>query len=237
MQEKRIFLTANWNYLLLINYAVPKHILTSFLPKNCELALWKDQAFVSIVGFQFNNTRVFKIKWPFFTNFIEINLRFYLYHNKESAVCFIREYVPSYLIAGIARVSYNEPYKTTKITTTLKKTNETLSLQYGMSTRNHPFNIGVITDNKPYMPNKNSMEFFFKEHNIGVGRTRKKEPLIYKVYHPEWRVFPIKKHSIEIDWTFFFGTGFAFLENKKPDSIFLAEGSAVEVYKHTVLSP
>ena len=109
MHKKKIFLTANWDYLLLVNYAVPKNVLTSFLPENCELTLWKDQAFISIVGFQFNNTRVFKIKWPYFTNFLEINLRFYLTYKEKRAVRFIKEYVPSYLIAGIARATYNEP--------------------------------------------------------------------------------------------------------------------------------
>ena len=235
MREEKIFLTADWNYLLLFNYAVSQHILTPFLPKGCELALWNDQAFISIVGFQFNNTRVFKIKWSYFTHFIEINLRFYVYYKDKRAVCFIREYVPSYLIAGIARVAYNEPYKTRKITTHLKKTNETLRLQYGIPVKNHPFTIRATVDNKPYIPDKNSEEFFFKEHDLGVGQTRNGKTLIYKVHHPEWKVFPIKNKSIEIDWAFFFGSTFTFLENKEPDSVFLAKGSAVEVYNHTVV--
>ena len=94
MNKEKVFLTANWNYLLLINYAVPKEVLRPFLPKDCELTLWKDQAFISIVGFQFNNTKVFKVKWPFFTNFLEINLRFYLSYKGKRAVRFLREYVP-----------------------------------------------------------------------------------------------------------------------------------------------
>ena len=235
MSEKKIFLTADWNYLLLFNYAVPKTVLTPFLPKDCELALWENQAFISIVGFQFNNTRIFKIKWPYFTHFIEINLRFYVHYKEKRAVCFIREYVPSYLIAGIARVVYNEPYKTGKITTYFEKTNEALNLQYGIFVKNHPFTISVTADNKPYMPDKNSTEFFFKEHDLGVGQERNGKTLLYNVHHSEWRVFPIKSYSIEIDWDFFFGSKFAFLENKKPDSVFLAEGSAVEVYKYTIV--
>ena len=235
MPEKKIFLTAHWNYLLLFNYAVPEHFLTPFLPKGCELALWNNQAFISIVGFQFNHTRFFQIKWPFFTHFIEINLRFYVLYKEKRAVCFIREYVPSYLIAGIARILYNEPYKTEKITSFFEQDNETLKLQYGLSVKNHPFTMSVTANNKPYMPEKNTAEFFFKEHDLGVGQTRKGKTLLYNVHHPEWRVFPIEKHSIEIDWVFFFGSAFAFLENKDPHSVFLAEGSPVEVYHHAVV--
>ena len=67
------------------------------------------------------------------------------------------------------------------------------------------------------------------------GKTSKRKTLLYNVYHPEWRVFPIKDSFVEIDWTFFFGSAFAFLENKKPDTVFLAEGSVVKVYKYEVV--
>ena len=235
MPNQKIFLTANWDYLLLANYAVPKHTLTPFLPEACELSLWKGQAFISIVGFQFNNTRIFKIKWPGFTHFLEINLRFYLHYKGQRAVRFIREYVPSRLIAGIARATYNEPYKTRAITSSFEKTKEKLSLEYGMPVKNHPFVIRVTADNKPYIPNKNSEEFFFKEHDLGVGQTRKGNLLLYNVHHPEWRVFPVKNRFIKIDWPFFFGSEFSFLNDKNPNSVFLAEGSAVKVYKYTLV--
>ena len=235
MNKNKVFLTANWDYLLFVNYAVPKNFLTPFLPKDCDLTLWKDQAFISIVGFQFNNTRVFKIKWPYFTNFLEINLRFYLNYKERRAVRFLREYVPSHLITNIARLTYNEPYKTKNIETSFKKTNETLSLEYRIPVKDHPFTLRATADNKPYTPDKNSAEFFFKEHSLGVGQTRKGKTLLYNVHHPEWRVFPIKNTFVEVDWTFFFGSEFSFLKNKKPNSVFLAEGSAVKVYSYKIV--
>ena len=236
MPDKNIFLTANWEYLLLANYAVPKSLLTPLVPKDCVLSLWKDQSFVSVVAFQFNNTKVFKFRWPYFTNFIEINLRFYLEYKEQRAVCFIREFVPSYLIAGIARLFYNEPYKAVKITNALKNIKDTINLQYQVPVKNHLFRMDVTADNQPYMPNRDSAEFFFKEHNLGVGKTCKGKTLLYDVYHPEWQVFPIKNTHIEIDWKFFFGEKFVFLENVKPASVFLAKGSAVTVYKPKILS-
>ena len=235
MSNQKVFLTANWDYLLLMNYAVPKHLLTPFLPEACKLSLWKNQAFISVVGFQFNNTRVFKIKWPGFTHFLEINLRFYLHYKGYRAVRFIREYVPSCLITGIARATYNEPYKTRAITSCFEKTNEKINLEYRMSVKHHSFFIRATADNKPYVPDKNSAEFFFKEHDLGVGQTRKGNTLFYKVHHPEWKVFPIKIHFTEIDWGFFFGSQFTFLNDKTPNSVFLAEGSAVKVYKYTLV--
>ena len=235
MSEQKVFLTANWEYLLLVNYTVPQSILTPFLPKDCDLTLWNNQAFISIVGFQFNNTRVFKVKWPYFTHFLEINLRFYLNYKGKRAVRFIREYVPSYLIAEIARRTYNEPYKKIKIKTSFEKTKKTLRLEYKMPVKDHPFIISAKADNKPYIPSKSSAEYFFKEHDLGIGQTKKRKTLLYDVYHPEWKVFPIKTSFVEIDWNFFFGSEFSFLNNCQPDSVFLAEGSKVKVYKYRLV--
>ena len=228
--KKKIFLTASWDYLLLMNYAVPKNLLEPFLPTECELTLWKNQAFVSLVGFQFNNTKLFKVKWPFFTNFLEINLRFYLSYKGQRAVRFIREFVPSYVIAGIARSTYNEPYKTKRIKTSFKKTDQSLNIEYKMTQR--PFIMRATADNMPYIPGKDSPEFFFKEHSLGVGQNSKGQTLLYEVYHPEWRVFPIKKALAQVDWSFFYGSKFAFLSEKKPHSVILAEGSPVIVYNY-----
>ena len=142
---------------------------------------------------------------------------------------------PSRLIAGMARIIYNEPYKTKNIRASFEKTNTKLSLEYTMPAKGHPFAIGATADNKPYTPDKNSAEFFFKEHSLGVGQTRKRKTILYNVHHPEWRVFPLKSSFAKVDWTFFFGSKFSFLENKKPTSVFLAEGSAVTVYKYRIV--
>ena len=232
MSNQKVFLTADWEYLLLVNYAVPQNVLSPFLPKDCELSLWNGQAFVSVVGFQFNNTKIFKIKWPYFTNFLEINLRFYLSYKGKRAVRFIKEYVPSHVIASIARTTYNEPYKKRKIEHSFQKNSDTLSLEYKMPVKDHSFTIGAEVYNQAYIPNKNSAEYFFKEHDLGIGQTKKGKTLLYNVYHPEWKVFPIKNSFVEIDWTFFYGDKFSFLNNKQPDSIFLAKGSMVKVYNY-----
>ena len=234
-KDKKIFLTAEWNNLILANYAVPPQILTPFLPQHCSPSLWKGQAFVSIVGFQFNNTRVLNIKWPFFTHFLEINLRFYLDYQGQRAVCFIREYVPRRLITGIARALYNEPYKTKKITSRITQTPQTLHVEYAIPDPAHSFFISATAENKPYMPDSNSEEHFFKEHELGLGQNRNKTPLMYKVRHPQWRIFPVQKTSIQMDWEFFFGKAFSFLQGKKPHSVFLAEGSPVTIYQHTLI--
>jgi uncharacterized protein YqjF (DUF2071 family) len=55
---KRPFLTAEWRNLLLATYAVPPSLLTPRLPPGLELDTKNGNAFVSLVAFEFLNTRV-----------------------------------------------------------------------------------------------------------------------------------------------------------------------------------
>jgi uncharacterized protein len=109
------FLTAEWRDLLMLNYVVDPALLEPHLPSGVELDPFQAQTLVSLVGFRFLNTRVLGLPIPFHRNFDEVNLRFYVVRRMPGApprrgVCFIREFVPRYAIAFIARTLYHEPY-------------------------------------------------------------------------------------------------------------------------------
>jgi len=78
MNSGKIFLTAQWRDLVMLNYEVDPALLQRFVPAGTELDLWKGQAFVSLVGFRFLNTKVLGISFPFHRNFEEVNLRLYV---------------------------------------------------------------------------------------------------------------------------------------------------------------
>jgi uncharacterized protein YqjF (DUF2071 family) len=88
-------LNARWENLIMANYAVDPEVLKPFLPKGVELDFYKGRTFVSLVGFIFRNTSIFKIPIPFFGTFKEINLRFYVRrvndHEIKRGVVFINE--------------------------------------------------------------------------------------------------------------------------------------------------
>src|SRR6516225_5763311 len=106
----RPFLTARWTNLVLATYAVPPELLRPRLPLGLDLDLREGQAFVSLVAFDFRDTRVLGVPWPGYRNFPEINLRFYVRRGDERGVVFLREFVPKRLVAWLARLLYNEPY-------------------------------------------------------------------------------------------------------------------------------
>src|SRR2546429_431786 len=90
----RPFLTGRWTNLFLASFAVPDELLLRRLPPGLELDRYHGRAFVSLVAFDFLDTRVFAIPWPGYRNFPEVNLRFYVRHGEQRGVVFIRELVP-----------------------------------------------------------------------------------------------------------------------------------------------
>ncbi|MDQ6911625.1 MAG: DUF2071 domain-containing protein [Verrucomicrobiota bacterium] len=108
------FLTANWRYLAMLNFAVDPKLLEPHVPVGTELDFFHGETYVSVVGFLFYHTVVLGLPIPRHRNFEEVNLRFYV--RKKSAdtwrrgVVFIRELVPKIAIAVTARVFYGEPY-------------------------------------------------------------------------------------------------------------------------------
>lgn len=91
----------------------PALLLPRVLP-GTELDLWHGKAYVSLVAFLFLNTRLLGIPIPFHRNFEEANLRFYVQRTERDVVkrgvVFIKEIVPRWAIAAVARLVYNENY-------------------------------------------------------------------------------------------------------------------------------
>jgi hypothetical protein len=59
------FLTARWINLCMANYEVDSNVLRELVPTGTEIDLWAGKCFVSVVGFQFLDTRVRGIAIPF----------------------------------------------------------------------------------------------------------------------------------------------------------------------------
>ena len=77
-ETRGAFLTAEWRWLVMLNYELAPALLAPFVPRGTHLDLWDDRALVSVVGFRFLDTRVVGVPIPFHRNFDEVNLRFYV---------------------------------------------------------------------------------------------------------------------------------------------------------------
>lgn len=230
MNNQKIFLTADWKNLALFNFAVPDEVLKPYLPKDCTLDYWQGSAYLSFVAFQFLNTRVLNIQWPGFTHFPEINLRFYIKHQERRGVCFIREFVPSKIVAQIARSLYHEPYLAVPMQSCIIENDQELVVKYEVCKNKKNNSVKVIANRMSQSCSSDSEAHFFKEHDLGVGKDPKGNTYKYEVHHPIWETHKVKSYEMDIDWNSLYGEPFGFLKNRKPNSIFLAKGSEIKVF-------
>jgi hypothetical protein len=226
----RPFLTARWHNLFLATFPVPPALLEKRLPTGLTLDLRDGSAFVSLVAFEFLDTRVLGIPWPGYRNFGELNLRYYVRHGDERGVVFIREFVPRRLIAWIARWIYNEPYLAAPITATRQETADGIDMTYRLDFAGREHRIEVSGAKPAFTPEADSLEHFFKEHHWGFGMTRRGEPLRYEVAHPVWDVYPVRRYELRFDFAAVYGEEWGFLGETKPISTILALGSAISVF-------
>lgn len=232
---KRPFLTAEWRNLFLATYAVPPSLLTPRLPPGLELDTREGNAFVSLVAFEFVNTRVLGVPWPGYRNFPELNLRFYVRHGGERGVVFVREIVPQRLVAWLARAIYNEPYRAAPLTSHCHEDDAGRGMEYRLTWAGREQLLRVAGSNAAFLPDVDSIEHFFKEHHWGFGRTHRGHTLRYEVAHPPWQVFPVQSYRIDMEWSSVYGPEWQFLSNAVPLSTIFAAGSAVSVYPHGTL--
>src|SRR5262249_45011426 len=149
-------------------YAVPEALLRPHLPRGLELDLHDGKPHVSLVAFQFLDTRVLGVRWPGYRDFCELNLRCYVRCGTERGVVFLREFVPQRLTAWLARVIYNEPYRAAPLCGTLVEGVSTIAATYHLD-RAGRHTLRVVGRKPAARPAEDSLEHFFKEHYWGFG--------------------------------------------------------------------
>lgn len=239
MHQKSIFLSAKWEYLAMLNYEVPEAILMPYLPKGTCLDLRNGKAFVSIVGFMFNNTKVFGINWPLHTNFEEVNLRFYIKRldgtQWKRGVAFISEIVPKPIIAHTANLLYNEHYKAMPMRHAIEIKEDNINVKYEWKYKSSWNAIQLNAQNNPYAIGKNTDEEFIFEHYWGYNQVSEKKVIEYGVEHERWQVFPVKDYKLYCNIEDLYGKAFLPYLSQNPHSVFLAKGSSVIVRKPTFI--
>jgi len=226
------FLTAEWRKLSIINYEINPEILKPYLPKGTELDFYKGKCLASLVGFMFLNTKLLRISVPFHRNFEEVNLRFYVkkIENNEwkRGVVFIKEIVPRKALSFIANTFYNENYCALPMSNSIIESKNELSVSYRWQTSKLNTIILKAENIQKEMIENSDFEFI-TEHYFGFTKTENKTSE-YEVKHPKWNFYNIKSCEIKVDFKENYGNDFTFLNDAKPLSVMLAEGSEIEVH-------
>jgi uncharacterized protein YqjF (DUF2071 family) len=237
MAVARSFLTAQWRNLVMLNYAIDPELLRDHVPKGTEIDIWNGRTFVSLVGFQFLDTRLLGIGIPFHRNFPEVNLRFYVRHHAvddwHRGVVFIKEIVPRSAVSLVARWVYNEQYVTLPMRNSVElpsaDNDQRGSIGYSWKWAGTWCQLSATMHGEPSPLAPGSEEEFITEHYWGYSSQRDGSTLEYAVEHPSWRVWKADESRFEGNIGTLYGSEFANVLAGQPSSAFVAEGSEIVV--------
>lgn len=229
-----VFLTAEWRHLVMLNYEVTPTLLEPYVPAGTELDLYQGMALMSIVGFRFLNTKVMGWSVPRHKDFEEVNLRFYVRRNSvegwRRGVVFIRELVPRWAVAMIARYCYGEPYQCVPMRHSLEQNGGGLEVRYAWRRQGVWESIRATAVGSPQVAREGSLEEFITEHYWGYT-ARGPGCSEYQVEHPRWRVWRAEG-VFNAEASTLYGSTFAKPLSNPPMSAFIAEGSPVVVRRN-----
>jgi len=230
MTQQRTFLTAEWRNLVMLNYAVDPALLRPFVPTGTEIDEFEGKTYASLVGFEFNNTRLRGVAIPFHRSFEEVNLRFYVARDtpqgERRGVIFIKEIVPHYPVAAIARGLYNENYHCMPMSTDVIPGTKA---EYRWQFEGRENRLAVVAGGLPRLPDDDSLDTFIVDHHWGYSRSKSGEGIEYEVDRLPWRTYPVGSYDMDVDVGRLYGPEFAEALSQPPISVVLAEGSKVTV--------
>jgi uncharacterized protein len=233
----RKFLTAEWHYIVMLNYAVDPALVAHLVPKGTELDSFGGKTYISLVGFRFERSRVGGLWIPFHSDFDEVNLRFYVKREQPGeirrGVAFVREVVPRWAVAKAAQILFHENYVSLPIRhQVVEPTSEGGRVQAEYRWRHSGAwnTLRVECSGRPVRPSEGSLEQFIAEHYWGYSAQPNGGCLEYKVEHDPWRVWTATTARFEGNPSGLYGPQLTQCLHGEPDSAFMAEGSSVVVF-------
>lgn len=238
MDKNKIFLSAEWVNLIHVSYKVNPNLLLQNVPPNLELDTIGGEAVITLVAFDFKNTKVKGVPVPAYGNFSEINLRYNVKDKQDNfkGVVFIKELIPRSAIAFAANMLYNEKYETASIKSVNEELPETFKISYSLKMDKSNYNLTAILKKRTSTPPEDSVEHRIKQRDAGFGKTRDGKTLIYRVDHSLWELYPLVDFRHNIDFRKVFGDEWKFLNEEKEFNVMVAKGSPVNVYEWEVYS-
>ncbi|WP_318843166.1 DUF2071 domain-containing protein [Myceligenerans pegani] len=233
----RPFLTAAWRRLVMLNYEIDPAVLHPLVPRGVVLDTWGGMTLVSMVGFEFLDTRLLGVPVPFHRDFDEINLRFYVRRDTADGprrgVVFVKEIVPRPALAAVARLAYGERYVSRPMRHRIDLADDGVTpaglVGYAWYDGGSWHRLHATTTGEARLPAAGSQEEFVTEHYWGYAAQRDGGCVEYRVEHPRWNVWRATDARLDCDVAQVYGPHFTEALTADPVSAFVADGSPVTV--------
>lgn len=231
------FLTARLSRLILLNYAVDPALLAPRLPARTELDFYNNKTFVSFVGLHFSRPGIHGLPLPFYREYAQVNLRFYVRcrierGNWRRGVVFIKQIVPYRPVAWAARSLFHENVAALCMDEANRSQDGGAMLtEYGWRSEGQRYFIRAVYPDQPVLPEPGSVEEFLLERYWGFNRQKDGSCREYRFEHPLWRICKAVKAETSPGLGDFYGPPFAELFDTRPDSAFAADSSEVILHR------
>jgi uncharacterized protein YqjF (DUF2071 family) len=233
------FLAAVWTNLLVATYEVDKSMLIDFLPRKTELNDWNGKYLLSIVGFIFSEPSIMGMRMPFFHQFPEINLRFYVKCKIKKEWCtgvvFIREISPSFLIGITAKLLYREKFITAPMQHHHDCSESQRFTRYSWKDKNGWSYLELDSTLTPMIMCNGNVESFICNQYNAFTKINSHKTLHFAVSHKPWQVYSAASFNNDINADIFNVKGLSQVLDQKPVATFLMDGSFTEVSKPRLL--
>jgi uncharacterized protein len=136
----------------------------------------------------------------------------------------------------VANTLYHEHYETMPMRHTWQEdgTKRIVSYSWKKGTKWHSMQVEVAIQATEIAIGSEAE--FITEHYYGYTAINSKKTTEYEVRHPRWLQYEVIGHQVEVDFEQVYGAPFGVLQNAKPVSVMLAEGSEIEVLGKSDLS-
>src|SRR2546429_868618 len=112
--------------------------------------------------------------WPVpgFSAHLQVNFRTYIRYRGEPGVWFIREFVPSRLLAAVAWLKFGEPFGTAPIRVRVEEQESSLRTSYRLERPELGWHLTMAGSRATHVPPTDSPEHYFKERVLACRARR-----------------------------------------------------------------
>jgi uncharacterized protein YqjF (DUF2071 family) len=229
-ERRRPALTARWSNLALLTYDVEAALVLPWMPGDVEPDLVNGRARVSLLAFDFVDTRILGRRIPGFVDFPEITFRTYVKQGGRQGVLAISELVPSPIAAAVARLRFHQPFRSAAMESRTASMGDELVVEHRWRWRNRRHFLRITADQNSGASPPDGPAHHLLGHRWAYGRSRRGAPIVLRVEHPPWALRQVRTLDFEVDYGALYGPEWAILNDRQPTSAHLAVGSAVAVF-------
>lgn len=159
-----------WRDLLFLSWKYPSNLIQKTLPPGLEVDTFQDDAYVTLVPFVIKNLSIAKFpSLPFFSDFIEVNVRTYVYDKQgRPGIWFYSLDINSIMATMAARQLFSLPYHFSHLEIDKKKE---IEIKGSRSERTKMF-FKYKTDGQSFKAKEGTLDFFLIERYLLFSFTR-----------------------------------------------------------------